>query len=234
MNDKLLLFGAGGHCRSVIDSINREQYSDIAIIDMPEMVGKDVFSMPIVGTDADIDKFFKMGYRQAFITLGSVGNPDKRIMLYNKLKKTGFQFPVVIDSTAIISSLAGNISEGVFVGKGVIINTGVKIGICSIINSGAIVDHDCEIGQFAHIGPGVRMSGGIHVHDNVHVGVGSSIIQSVSIGKNTIIGAGSVVVSNISENVTAFGNPCKTRITPPPIRSLNKYYENKIFYKRVA
>ena len=211
INNKLLLFGAGGHCRSVIDSIDKEQYSDIAIIDLPGMIGKYVLSIPIVGTDADIDNFFEMGYRKAVITLGSVGNPDRRIVLYNKLKKIGFHLISVIDPTAIISSSIGAIDEGVFVGKGVIINTGAKIGICAIINSGAIIDHDCEIGQFVHIGPGVCMSGGVYVQDNVHVGIGSSIIQSVSIGKNTVIGAGSVVVSDIPEGVTAFGIPCKAQ-----------------------
>ena len=62
-----------------------------------------------------------------------------------------------------------------------------------------------------HIAPGVNMSGGIHICDNVHVGVGSSIIQSITIGTNTIIGAGSVVISDITENVTAFGIPCKVK-----------------------
>ncbi|GHV80065.1 hexapeptide transferase [Spirochaetia bacterium] len=209
MYNKLLLVGAGGHCRSVIDSINYVQYSDIGIVDLPEMVGKNIFSIPIVGTDEDIESLFEKGYHQAIITLGSVGNPDKRIKLYHKLKLIGFQFPKIIDSTAIVSQISVEMADGVFVGKGVIINTGVKLGTCAIINSGAIIDHDCEIGQFVHIGPGVRMSGGIHIQDNVHVGIGSSMIQSISVGRDSIIGAGSVVVSDIEEGVIAFGIPCR-------------------------
>jgi len=213
MNNKLLLIGAGGHCRSVIDSINQELYSDIVILDLPKMVGKDVYSIPIKGTDDDIDTFFNQGYRQAFITLGSVGNPEKRINIYNKLKKQGFIFPTIIDPTAIISKTNVILEEGVFIGKGVIINTGVHISCFSIINSGAIIEHDCKIGQFVHIAPGVCISGEVHVNDNSHIGVGSSIIQSMSIGKNTIIGAGSVVVSDITNNVTAFGIPCRVQKT---------------------
>jgi sugar O-acyltransferase (sialic acid O-acetyltransferase NeuD family) len=209
MDDKLLLVGAGGHCRSAIDSIDRRQYTDIVIIDLPEMVGKNVFSIPIAGTDNDIDTFFKKGYWQAVITLGSVGNPEKRIELYNRLKQTGFSFPSIIDPTAIVSKTNVTIGEGVFIGKGVIINTGVRIGTCSIINTGAVIDHDCDIGGFAHIAPGVKLSGGVSIQDNVHVGIGTSIIQSVVVGKDTIIGAGSVVVSDIDKGVTAFGAPCK-------------------------
>jgi sugar O-acyltransferase (sialic acid O-acetyltransferase NeuD family) len=218
MDNKLLLVGAGGHCRSVIDSINRVQYTDIAIIDLPEMVGEDVFSVPIAGTDNELPSFFENGYKEAFITLGSIGNPAKRVALYKKLKKIGFNFPSIIDATAIVSKINVTIDEGVFIGKGVIINTGVKIGACSIINTGAIIDHDCNIGKFVHIAPGVRMSGGICIRDNTHIGIGSSLIQSVSIGRNSIIGAGSVVVSDIGEDITAFGVPCKIPPPPPPMK----------------
>ena len=211
MENKLLLIGAGGHCRSVIDSIDEKKYSDIIIVDVSEMVGKYILSIPISGTDDDIIKFFENGYHQAFITIGSIGNPDKRIRIYDRLKNIGFHFPTIIDSTAIISSNINAIGEGVFIGKGVIINTGVKIGTCAIINTGTIIDHDCEIGKFVHIAPGVRMSGGINIQDNVHIGIGSNITESIQIGKNTIIGAGSVVVSDIAEGVTAFGVPCKER-----------------------
>jgi len=210
MSEKLLLYGAGGHCRSVIDSLNRKKYSDIIIIDLPEMVGKNIYSIPIVGTDSDIDTFYKSGYKLAFITIGSIGNPNKRINAYQNLCNIGFTFPMIIDPTAIISSLT-TIGDGVFIGKGAIINSGTKIGSCAIINTGAIIDHDCEIGQFAHIGPGVNMSGGIHIQNNVHVGVGTTVIQAVSIGKDAIIGAGSVVVSNIDGNTTAFGIPCRPK-----------------------
>jgi sugar O-acyltransferase (sialic acid O-acetyltransferase NeuD family) len=214
--EKLLLVGAGGHCRSVIDSIDRNYYSDIVIVDMSEMIGKNIFAIPVVGIDDDINSLFNDGYRQAVITIGSIGNPDKRIGLYTKMKRLGYQFPAIIDTSAIISKTDTFIAEGVFVGKGVIINAGVRIGAFSIINTGSIIDHDCVIEKFVHIGPGVRMSGGIHVKDNVHIGIGSALIQSISIGKNTIIGAGSVVVSDIQENVTAFGVPCVVRPPPPP------------------
>jgi sugar O-acyltransferase (sialic acid O-acetyltransferase NeuD family) len=207
--EKLLLVGAGGHCRSVIDSIDRDFYSDIVIVDMPEMVGREVLSIPVVGTDNDIDSLFVDGYHQAVVTMGSVGHPVKRMRLYEKIKRVGYQFPSVIDPTAIISKSNTVIAEGVFIGKGVIINTGVRVSAFSIINTGSIIDHDCNIGKFVHIGPGVKMSGGIYIHDNVHIGTGSALIQSISIGKNTIVGAGSVVVSDLGENVTAFGSPCR-------------------------
>jgi len=212
MNNKLLLFGAGGHCRSVIDSINKNDFSEIAIIDIAEMVGKNIFFIPVIGTENDVNNFFKQGFNKAFIAFGSIGNPENRIKIYDKLKNIGFEFPLIADRTSIISNNDVTINEGTFIGKGVIVNTGAHIGSFSIINSGAIIDHDCKIGKFVHIATGVSLSGGVIIGDNTHIGTGSSVIQSITIGKNTIIGAGSTVVSDIADNVTAFGVPCKERL----------------------
>ena len=88
-------------------------------------------------------------------------------------------------------------------------NTGSKLGFCSIINSGAIVEHDCTVGDFAHLSPGAVLCGQVSVGDDSHVGAGSVVRQLVNIGKNTMIGMGSVVVSDIPDKVTAYGNPCK-------------------------
>jgi len=208
LRNKLLLIGAGGHCRSIIDSLDTSIYTDIAILDEALSVGKKVNSIPVIGTDADATALFEAGYNNAIIALGSIGNPAMRIKLYQKYKSIRFNFPAIIDSTAIISKIA-IISEGVFIGKGAIVNTGAQLGACCIINTGAIIDHDCTIGDFAHISPAARLSGGVRIGNNSHIGVGSTIVQSINIGNNTIIGAGSVVTKDIPNNVVAIGIPCK-------------------------
>lgn len=207
--NKLLLVGAGGHCWSVLDSIDRTQYADIAIIDLPEKTGQYVSDVPVVGTDQDIPLLYAKGYQMAIITIGNIGIPKKRMEMYQLLKAAGFSFPSVIDKTAIVSYSGTVIEEGVFIGKGVIVNTRVGLGVCSIVNSGAIIDHDCEIGRFAHVGPGVCLSGGVLVGDNTLIGIGSSIMQSIVVGRDTIVGAGSVVVRDMPDGVVACGNPCR-------------------------
>jgi sugar O-acyltransferase (sialic acid O-acetyltransferase NeuD family) len=208
-NGKLLLLGAGGHCRSVLDSIDKSIYTDIVIVDMPEKVGQLVYDVPVVGTDDDVHELFRQGYREAVITLGSVGNPIMRAQLYHLLKTTGFSITTIIDPTSVVSKQGTFIDEGVFIGKGAIVNSGVVLGTCCIINSGAILDHDSRIGSFVHVSPGVCLSGKVVIGNNTHIGTGSSIIENIEIGENTTIGAGSTVVRNIPGNVIAFGNPCK-------------------------
>lgn len=207
--EDIILLGGGGHCKSVIDTINNlGRYNIIGILDFSEKVGTDINGVKIVGTDSDLVDYFKKGVKNAHITLGSIGNPNHRIRLYKYAKDIGLKFPPLIDKTAIIGSKV-DIGEGIFIGKGCIINIDTKIGSNSIINTGVIIDHDCLLGSFCHIAPGTTLSGGVSIGDNTHIGTNSSVIQDIRIGNNTIIGAGSVVIKSISSNIKAYGNPCK-------------------------
>ncbi|KTD83849.1 acetyltransferase [Paenibacillus etheri] len=209
MNERILLIGGGGHCKSVLDSLLRlEIYSDIGIIDVQENVGRNLLGISVVGCDDDLERLFKKGYGNAFVTLGSIGNPTNRIRLLNRITAVGFRIPAIIDSSAIVSSDA-QIGTGVFIGKGAIINAGCVINTGVIINSGAIIEHDCIIGAFAHVAPGTVLSGGVQIGENTHIGAHSVIRQQLTIGSGVTIGIGSVVVADIEKDVIAYGNPCR-------------------------
>jgi len=210
MGKKIVLVGGGGHCKSILSSIDTNLYSDIVIIDSPEKVGDTVDGVLIAGTDDDLQKLYNGGYTKAFVTVGTTSCSQKRQNIYESLKKIGFSFPSIIDSSAVIAKSAV-IEEGVFVGKNAVVNAGAQISRFSIINTGAIVDHDCCIGSFVHLSPGVILSGVATVGNNTHIGTGSCVKQCVTIGESTTIGMGSVVLRNIPSNCTAFGVPCKVR-----------------------
>ncbi|OKP85813.1 serine acetyltransferase [Paenibacillus helianthi] len=209
MNKKILLVGGGGHCKSVLDSLLRlNMYSDIGIIDVQKNVGKNIMGISVIGCDNDLERLFAEGYTCAFVTLGSIGSPAHRIRLFHHIEDVGFQIPVIIDPSAIVSCDA-QIGAGVFIGKHAIINAGSVIDTGTIINSGAIIEHDCVIGNFAHIASGVVLSGGVQIGENTHIGANTVIRQQLMIGSDTTIGIGSVVVTNIKNQVVAYGNPCR-------------------------
>ncbi|WP_026908880.1 acetyltransferase [Paucisalibacillus globulus] len=206
--EELLLIGGGGHCKSIIDTLSEHHYKIIGIIDTKENVGNHLFGIEVIGVDDDLDKLFNQGIKNAFISLGSIGDVKLRKKLFSKAKKIGYFFPTIIDSSAIVSNNAV-LGNGTFIGKGAIINANVTIGNNVIVNSGSIIEHDCKINDFCHIAPGSTLSGNVKVKENTHVGTNSTIIENISIGSNTIIGAGSVVIKDISDNTIAYGNPCK-------------------------
>lgn len=203
--EKIVLVGAGGHCKSVLDSlIELKVYDIVGITDVKKDF--DVMGVKVIGSDDILESLFLSGVKNAFISLGSIGDTSIRKKIYRNLKSIGFNLPKIIDKTAIVSKYS-KIEEGVFIGKGAIVNSNSYIGKNSIINSGSIVEHDCTVGDFVHIAPGVTMSGGVSIGKDTHIGTGTTIIQGISIGENTIIGAGAVIVKNAESNSKFYGNP---------------------------
>ncbi|WP_414838647.1 acetyltransferase [Carnobacterium sp. TMP28] len=206
---KLLLIGGGGHCKSIIDSLNQStEYDIIGILDTPNKLGTLISGIKVIGVDSEMQSWFDKGIEFAFIALGSTGDTQLRQKLYEKAYLIGFKFPIINDPTALISANA-RIGEGTFIGKGTIINTAVQIGKNAIINSGAIVEHDSTIGDYCHLAPGATLSGNVSIGNHTHVGTNATVIQGIEIGEQSIIGAGSVVIRKIRSGSVAYGNPCK-------------------------
>lgn len=211
MKNKILLIGAGGHCKVVLDVLfSNKEYEVAGIVDLKDLIGSKVLGIPVIGTDPDLPRFFKAGIKNCFITVGSIGRSKTRVNLYNIAKRAGFAFPNVVSPSALVSSQA-ILGHGNYIAPGVIINAGAKLGSNCIVNTGAIIEHDCTVGDFVHLSPGSILSGGVTIGDHSHIGTGSVVIQNLEIGTNVIVGAGSVVTKNVHKNTVAYGNPCKER-----------------------
>jgi len=209
MNKKIILIGGGGHCKSVLDSLLKlNEFSVIGIVDKKENVGETVLGVRIIGCDQDLPHLFQDGFKQAFVTVGSVGSPQLRIKIFNLLTKIGFGIPNIVDPSAVVSNSA-TMAEGIYVGKNAVINAGAVIHTGVIINTGAIIEHDCSIGDYVHVSPGSVICGNVEISENTHIGAGCVIKQQLKIGPNSVIGMGSVVLSDIGANIIAYGNPCK-------------------------
>lgn len=209
MSNKILLVGGGGHCKSVLDSmLETKLYSEIGVIDKKENIGNKILDISIIGCDEELPNLYREGFKTAFVTVGSIGNPKIRIKLFNILEKIGFEIPNIIDTTAIVSDCA-MLDKGIFVGKNAVINAGSFIHKGAIINTSTIIEHDCIVEEFAHIASGAVLCGEVRVGTNTHIGANSVIKQQTMIGSNTIVGMGSTVLADIREDVIAYGNPCK-------------------------
>lgn len=209
MGRSLLLVGGGGHCKTVIEAIESSvSYDNIGIIDIDSNVGNDILGYPIIGNDADLMGLREEGYGEAFISMGSIGTAQKRNELFEVLKRLAFFIPSIIDYSANVSHYS-TLSEGILVGKNVIINAGCEIGKGAILNTGCIIEHDCLVGDFVHVAPGTVLCGNVMIGNGSHIGANSVIRQNIRIGEGSIIGVGSVVVKDIQEHCLAFGNPCR-------------------------
>lgn len=212
MANKIVLIGGGGHCKSILDTLNSSfDYEDIFISDPRLKLGTEINGAIVAGGDEVLPELLNQGVKYAFVTIGSVGNRESielRRDLYCKAKALGYQIPNVIDRTAIVSESA-KLSEGIFIGKRAVVNADVDLGTMAIINTGAIVEHECVVGGFSHISIGVVLAGGVNIGDNTFIGAGTTVIQDLYIGKNSVIGAGALVNKCVPDNCKAVGIPVR-------------------------
>lgn len=210
MKQEVLLFGAGGHAKGIIEILNKsEKYKITGIIDKTFSENDEEFyGVKIVGNDSSAKQFYEKGLNKAFIGIGTVGEYKIRLNLYNYLKKIGFEFINVVHPKSIISEFCEFGYGNVFF-AGSIVNVDVKIGDNCIVNTGSILEHDCIIGNNVHIATGAKLCGGVVVGDNSMVGAGTVVVQQKRIGRNAVVGAGSVVIDDIPDNSIAIGVPAK-------------------------
>lgn len=193
-NETLTLYGAGGHCKVVIDILHALGINVTKVVD--DNPGSDRISgIPLLLPDGHYDS--------ALITIGNC-EIRKKIVSSIKVKR----YLTAIHPSAIVSPSA-KLREGTVVMQGAVVQSSTNIGRHCIINTNSSIDHDCEISDFVHIAPGVSICGGVNIGEGSWIGAGSVVIQGVRIGKNCMIGAGAVVVSDIPDNSLAYGNPCK-------------------------
>ena len=188
---KILLFGGGGHCRSLIDVIEQEGVFSIAgIIDQKERIGESVLGYKIIGCDDDLSILFK-SVQYAIVSVGQIQTPDVRIKLFNELKNIGFTIPRIISPRAYISKHA-SIEEGTVVFHDALINANVRIGENCIINTKALVEHDSVIEANCHISTGAIVNGGSIVKQGTFFGSNAVSKEMIVIEERSFIKAGSV------------------------------------------
>lgn len=209
MKKTMLLIGGGGHAKSIIDSAKSNgDFTIVGILDNHLEVGECVDSIPIIGKDSDAEQYYNEGIKYAFMGIGSIGNPKVRIAIYHRLSRLGYQFPNVIDASAVLAKNI-HLGDGNYIGKGAIIGSEAKIGHNCIINTGAIVEHECEVCDFVHVASGATLCGQVKIGSLTHIGANATVIQNITVGAHCLIGAGSVVLKSIVDNTKAYGNPCK-------------------------
>ncbi len=193
---RLLVIGAGGHAKVVIDAARCCGYEIAGVIGAPggttEVLGISV-SHDASAVTAD-----------GFIV--AIGDNAARAREYDRHIAGGMTPIAVIHPSAVIAEQV-EIGAGSFVAAGVIINVDARIGADAILNTGCTIDHDCTVGEHALIGPTASLCGGVSVGNGTLVGAGSSLVPRASVGDWSVVGAGAVVVSALPSRVVCAGVP---------------------------
>ncbi len=199
---KLIIIGAGGFAKSVIDSLNPSLYKIKGFID-DYKDDIDHLGYPILGKNVDC-----IENPDGFFYFVAIGNNEKRTKWYKELKSKNLQLINIIDSSAIVSDNV-QLGEGCFIGKMAIVNSKSIIGDNCIINTKALVEHGCIIHDHINVSTNTVLNGDVRIGDYSFIGSCSVINGQITIGKNVMVGSGSVVIHDVEDNATVVGVPAR-------------------------
>lgn len=190
----MILYGASGHCKVIIDILEANGVKIDFIVDdnpaLTELLGYEVRR----NTGA---------YDEVIISIGSAENRRK---VAETLKVD--RYLTSVHPSAVVSPRSV-IGDGSVVMQGSVVQSCAHIGKHCIVNTGASVDHDCEVADFVHIAPHATVLGGVKIGEGSWIGAGAVVKQYVTIGRNCMIGAGAVVLENVPDGATVVGVPAK-------------------------
>lgn len=200
---KILIFGAGGHGKVVLEILLSGRQKVCGFID--EQVSKK--GVNIMGIEVFGGWEYLNENKNLEVALG-IGDNKTRYTVYKKIKSMGHKVINAIHPAALISKDV-RIGEGVVIMPGVVINPGTVIEDGVVINTSATVDHDCCLKEFCQIWPGAHLAGLVRVGHFSYIGTGAAVIQNVAIGRDVTIGAGAAVIRDISDGTVAVGVPAR-------------------------
>ncbi|MDQ6423266.1 acetyltransferase [Paenibacillus sp. LHD-117] len=211
MSNRIILFGAGGHAKTVIDTIEKQGiYEIIGLLDGGKPAGEIVFGYEVLGDESWLED----RANRADGAIVAIGDNWKRGLVAQTIRRIrpGLPFVTAIHPSAVIARGA-RIGAGSVVMAGSVISCDVEIGDHTVLYPLASVDHDSKIGSFVSFAPKGTTGGNVTIGEYTAVAIGATIIHGVTIGEHSVIGAGSTLIRDIGSHTVAFGTPAR------PIRS---------------
>lgn len=192
----IYLYGASGHAKVIIESLELEQKNVGGLIDdnpsIVSLLGYPVFQKLPASFDIEKDHLI--------VSIGGNAIRKKIVSLLNGRFVQSMHPSVNLSRRALIG-------VGTVIMAGVSVNSGSKVGDHVILNTNASIDHDCWIDDFVHISPNVALAGDVSIGEGTHIGIGACVIQGVKIGKWATIGAGAVIIKDVPDFAIVVGNP---------------------------
>ena len=208
----LLVVGAGGHARVVVDIAEKQgRFRVVGLVDeRPELAGSALLGYPVLGGREVLERGDLPSH-----AVVAIGSPAARAAWQALLEERGFQLAVLVHPSAQVGRETV-IGGGSVLMAGAIVNSGSRLGRGVIVNTAASVDHDCEVGDFVHVAPGARLAGGVRVGARAHIGIGACVLQNLQIGADAIVGGGAAVIRPVAAGTTVVGVPAEPRRSRQP------------------
>jgi sugar O-acyltransferase (sialic acid O-acetyltransferase NeuD family) len=207
VSEKIVIIGASGHGRVVLDVLEQEGRREIiGFIDARRPAGETELGYPLLGSEEALPTLMASGTIDGFIV--AIGDNWVREQVVNKVE-------AMVPGLTLVSAVhpAATLGRDVTIGAGSVLMAGVcvnpssEVGRGCILNTRSSLDHDSTMGDFSSLAPGVTTGGNCAVGEGAAIGIGATLIHGVTVGEHTVIGAGSTVVRDAPAFVVAYGSP---------------------------
>ena len=185
----LIIVGAGGYAKSVLDSLDHMNFRMMGYIDDVKPRGIDHQGFPVLGNSIDCIENIN-----EYVYFVAIGNNAKRKVWFDKLKKRNLSLINVIDKSALVSH-AASIGEGCFIGKLAILNHGSSVGDNCVINTRALIEHGCHVMDHVNVSTNATLNGDVICEEGSFVGSGTVINGQLTIGSWALVGSGSAALN---------------------------------------
>ncbi len=187
MKEKLLLVGAGGFGRVVLE--HAIGVYDCAFVDDGQDIGTVINGCPVIGKIGDLATLFS-SYKKLVVT---IGNNALRERVYNTTSEIGYSFPNIIVPSAYISPYA-SVGYGCVILNNVVIQNNAKVGNGVILNPGVEIHHDSVVEDYVLIYTNSVVRSLAHVGKRAHLGSTLTISNEVIVPADAVVENGKTIL----------------------------------------
>jgi len=202
--ERIVLFGAAGHGRDVLDAARAQGRCVVGFLDdNAKLHGTIVNGIPVVG---GLEWLLE---HQDVQVIPAVDSPAVKKQFAQFLVKN--RVPVaspIIHPNAYVSRDA-EVGNGTVILMGSSIQPQVTIGQHVSISTLNTLGHDVIAHDFVSTHPGVQIGGEVTLGVGSFIGMGATLLPRITIGEWTPVGAGAVVRGDLPAYCTAVGVPAR-------------------------
>ncbi len=198
----LLIVGAGGHARVLIDLLDASgQYEVVGLVDSHLPAGSLVNGFPVLGPDSSehLQSLAAQGIELATNAVGGINDRALRSSVCSRIQSAGFSLPVLVHPSATVDRSA-HLGAGTQVLAGAYVGAGAQIGADCIVNTHAVVSHDCVLGDHVTVSPGAMLAGGVRVGANTLIGMGATVYLGLTVGSRVVVANGAAVFADVVDD----------------------------------
>lgn len=172
--EKVILIGAGGHARVVLDAaLYDENMEIIGFLDDGDI--EEILGIKKLGNIPEIKRFKNCKFHIA------IGN---NLLRKELTEKVGFENLITIVHPTAVISRDVQMGKGCYIGANVVINSAAIVEDIVIVNTRSVVEHDCILKEASHLSYGVLLGSAVSVDKGIYIEMGSVVGRGIKIERD--------------------------------------------------